>query len=54
MTMRDKLMGARAVKRIAGKFFEGAFLEEFYKNSGKQSDFLCSVRDGNFVFERKE
>ena len=54
MTMRDKLMGARAVKRIAGKFFEGAFLEEFYKNSAKQSDFLCSVRDGNFVFERKE
>ena len=54
MTARDKLMGARAVKRIAGKFFEGAFLEEFYKNSGKQSDFLCCVRDGNFVFERKE
>ena len=54
MGSRDKLMGARAVKRIAGKFFEGAFLEEFYKNSGKQSDFLCSVRDGNFVFERKE
>ena len=54
MTARDKLMGARAVKRIAGKFFEGAFLEEYYKNSEKHSDFLCSVRDNEFVFGRKE
>ena len=53
MTARDKLMGARAVKRIVGKFFEGAFLEEYYKNSDKQSDFLCCVRDNEFVFERK-
>ena len=53
MTARDKLMGARAVKRIVGKFFEGAFLEEYYKNSGKQNDFLCCVRDNEFVFERK-
>ncbi|MBO4698975.1 ATP-dependent Clp protease ATP-binding subunit [bacterium] len=53
MTARDKLMGARAVKRIVGKFFEGAFLEEYYKNSGKQSDFLCCVRDNEFVFEKK-
>lgn len=53
MTARDRLMGARAVKRIVGKFFEGAFLEEYYKNSGKQSDFLCCVRDNEFVFERK-
>lgn len=54
MTARDKLMGARAVKRIAGKFFEGAFLEEYYKNSEKHSDFLCSVRDNEFVFGRKK
>ena len=54
MTSRDKLMGARAVKRIAGKFFEGAFLEEYYKNSGKQTDFLCSVRDGEFVFTKTD
>ena len=54
MTARDKLMGARAVKRIAGKFFEGAFLEEYYKNSEKHSDFLCSVIDNEFVFGRKE
>jgi len=53
MTARDKLMGARAVKRIVGKFFEGAFLEEYYKNSDKHSDFLCCVRDNEFVFERK-
>ena len=54
MTARDKLMGARAVKRIAGKFFEGAFLEEYYKNSGKHSDFLCCVRNDEFVFEKKD
>ena len=54
MAARDKLMGARAVKRTVGKFFEGAFLEEYYKNSGKHTDFLCIVRDGEFVFERKE
>ena len=54
MTARDKLMGARAVKRISGKFFEGAFLEEYYKNSEKHSDFLCCVRDNEFVFERKD
>ena len=53
MAARDKLMGARAVKRIVGKFFEGAFLEEYYKNSGKQTDFICCVRDNEFVFERK-
>ena len=53
MTARDRLMGARAVKRIVGKFFEGAFLEEYYKNSDKHSDFLCCVRDNEFVFERK-
>ncbi len=53
MTARDRLMGARAVKRIAGKFFEGAFLEEYYKNSGKETDFLCSVRDGEFVFTKE-
>ena len=54
MNARDRLMGARAVKRIAGKFFEGAFLEEYYKNSGKQTNFLCSVRDGNFVFTKAD
>ena len=54
MSARDRLMGARAVKRIAGKFFEGAFLEEYYKNSGKQTDFLCSVRDGDFVFTKAD
>ena len=54
MNARDRLMGARAVKRIAGKFFEGAFLEEYYKNSGKQTDFLCSVRDGDFVFTKAD
>ncbi len=54
MTARDKLMGARAVARIAGKFFEGAFLEEYYKNSGKHSDFLCCVRNDEFVFEKKD
>ena len=53
MSSRDKLMGARAVKRIVGKFFEGAFLEEYYKNSDKHPDFLCCVRDNEFVFERK-
>ena len=54
MNARDRLMGARAVKRIAGKFFEGAFLEEYYKNSGKQTNFLCSVSDGNFVFTKAD
>ena len=54
MTNRDKLMGARAVKRIIGKFFEGAFLEEYYKNSGKRNDFLCCVRDNELVFIIKD
>ena len=54
MTARDKLMGARAVKRIVGKFFEGAFLEEYYKNSGKQTDFLCCIRNDELVFIKKD
>jgi ATPases with chaperone activity, ATP-binding subunit len=54
MTARDKLMGARAVKRIVGKFFEGAFLEEYYKNSGKQTDFLCCIHNDELVFIKKD
>ena len=54
MTSRDKLMGARAVKRIVGKFFEGAFLEEFYKNPGSESIFVCSVNEDRLVFEEKK
>lgn len=53
MTNRDRLMGARAVKRIVGKFFEGAFLEEYYKNPDPHSVFLCSVAENEFVFVRK-
>ena len=51
MTSRDKLMGARAVKRVVGKFFEGAFLEDFYKNPNKNSSFVCKVENDDFVFD---
>jgi len=50
LTARDRLMGARAVKRIVGKFFEGAFLEEFYKNSDPNIKFVCSIQDEMPVF----
>ena len=54
LTARDKLMGARAVKRVVGKFFEGAFLEEFYKDSETGTDFVCSVAEDKLVFLRKK
>lgn len=53
MTNRDRLMGARAVKRIVGKFFEGAFLEEFYKNPASDGSFVCSVNEDRLVFSGK-
>ncbi|MBP5405868.1 ATP-dependent Clp protease ATP-binding subunit [bacterium] len=53
LTARDRLMGARAVKRAVGKFFEGAFLEEFYKNSETNADFVCSVAENKMVFSGK-
>ena len=53
MTNRDRLMGARAVKRIVGKFFEGAFLEEFYKNPASDGSFVCSVNEDRLVFSEK-
>ena len=54
MAGRDKLMGARAVKRIVGKFFEGAFLEEFYKNPKSEGGYVCFVDGERLVFEEKK
>ena len=53
MTARDRLMGARAVKRIVGKFFEGAFLEEFYKNPESERNFICFANEDRLFFEEK-
>ena len=53
LTSRDRLMGARAVRRVVGKFFEGAFLEEFYKTSEINAGFVCSVKEDSLVFIRK-
>ena len=54
LTARDRLMGARAVKKVVGKFFEGAFLEEFYKDSGTNTGFICSVEEDRLVFSGKK
>lgn len=54
MGSRDRMMGARAVKRIVGKFFEGAFLEEFYKRADSGKGFVCRIEDGSLVFHVKE
>ncbi len=53
MSSHDRQMGARAVNRLVGKYFEGTYLEEFYNKNKDLSDCdaVCSVRDGAFCFE---
>ncbi len=51
MSLKDRQMGARAVKRLVGKLVEGPALECFYGRENSEEEVVYSMVPGQFNFD---
>lgn len=51
MSLKDRQMGARAVKRLVGKLVEGPALESFYGRKKKDGEVVYSMVSGQYHFD---
>jgi len=54
MSLKDRQMGARAVKRLVGKLVEGPALECFYGRENKEKEITYTMTPGQYSFNFTE